>query len=101
VSRLPVTLPVLARVQHGDLERTRIHQESPHAIASATNTRHRWITGSPEIQHIGYIVDTLTATVPYIQRVTFEVGADGDADEPERFPQLVNDLLPPTTTGRP
>lgn len=86
-------------VRHGDLERvanlpalgrTRLLQQPTLVIVGSRDL--------PEIQHI---VDTLTATVPHIQRVTFEgSGHMVNLEQPDRFTQLVRDFLRPAT-GRP
>jgi pimeloyl-ACP methyl ester carboxylesterase len=60
------------------------------------------IVGSRDLPEIHHIVDTLTATVPHIQRVTFDgSGHMVNLEQPDRFTQLVHDFLRPTTTGRP
>jgi pimeloyl-ACP methyl ester carboxylesterase len=59
------------------------------------------IVGSPDLPEIQYIVDTLTATVPHIQRVTFEgSGHMVNLEQPDRFTQLGRDVLHPVA-GRP
>lgn len=84
----------LGLVRHGDLERV----ASPPALGRTQLLRAPTlvIVGSRDLPDIQHIVDTLTATVPDVRRVTF-VGSGHmvNLEQPDRFTQVVLDFLLP------
>jgi pimeloyl-ACP methyl ester carboxylesterase len=79
-------------VRHGDLERV----ADPPALGRTRLIRvpALVIVGSRDLPEIQHIVDTLTATLPNVRRVTF-VGAGHmvNLEQPDRFTELVMNFL--------
>jgi 3-oxoadipate enol-lactonase len=90
----------LGLVQHGDLERA----ASPPARRRTQLLRAPTlvIVGSRDLPEIQHIVDTLTATVPNVRRVTF-VGSGHmvNLEQPDRFTTLVLEFLRSGASSRP
>jgi 3-oxoadipate enol-lactonase len=82
----------LGLVRHGDLERV----ADPPALGRTRLVRAPTlvIVGTRDLPEIQHIVDTLTATMPNVRRVTFmNVGHMLNLEQPDRFTDLVRDFL--------
>jgi pimeloyl-ACP methyl ester carboxylesterase len=82
----------LGLIRHGDLERV----AEPPALGRTRLLRAPTlaIIGSRDLPEIQHIVDTLTATVPNIRRVTFTgAGHMVNLEQADRFTQVVLDFL--------